>query len=549
MRVALIALALVVLLAACAGRPPAGVSTNQATTSEVLELFDSSPSTISIDTSGQTAAPDPSPFTPAEIEPSTGTTVELAPVLPPPEAPEAQPSPEMSPTPKFGTLSVRADATTSEGGSSPDWIDARPDLIPFPDAKKGWETAIVIGDALSVGAPPSPERFIGVGVMNIGPGPSQELEATLVVNGKEVLTLSIPPLAPAEGYSTYVALEGIVDRLSLGPGAYPFGLQVDPANAIDESDEANNRYSRQMVMAQSPSPVRTPQTSLEFRLRQMIDNHIWVNRSNVREVVALAQQALGDIPIDYARIRLNVLPFVEFNRVYGNVLGKDEQQKSKLARQAATYPEVGMGFVMGSASRQEIVIREGLVEQVFSVLCRELGGAYYAQVNQSGKTKGMASEANELAVTLFEAYAVRLMQEKHGWDGINNVSYAVDTGILTASFNDTGMFGRYIRRLWSLAAEVGYSGREFASSQDFLEWYRYLVTLDDPSTYVTSLDRKAGAIETEKIIANLLWRGLVDKELLPLPDEVQLRADPAGKFGGRLTRDLLLISQARFIYP
>ncbi|MBI4330867.1 MAG: hypothetical protein HY673_06275 [Chloroflexi bacterium] len=425
-----------------------------------------------------------------------------------------------------------------------------PDLVPHADESRGWGAPVVLGTAGEIGAPGVGNGlFIGFGIENAGEYEAFDVISRLFVNSQEAWVFPVARLASRESAFGYVAVDDIASRLLLYPGSYRLELALDNDNFVDELDKSNNSYSVDMVVARAPVARRAPQSAVETQMQRLLDENTWVSGQNIAGVMAVAKEVLADVPIDYSRVKVTVLPFEVFNARYGDALGKNALEKTRLAENAASYPQVGLGYVRGTAAVQEVVIREGLLNQVLTVLFRELGGAFYQQYNARGKVLGSASEANELAVTLFEAYAMRLLQEKYGWGGVANVSYRVDRRPIVAALWDGGPLGRYVRRAWALAVNFGSDGRNYVSSRQLYAWYLNLINMRDPTVFVRSLDQAAADMDRNAIARNVAWRGLVDKDPSPLPDPVRKAVDPRGTIGPALTEDYLLVFQTHFVYP
>ncbi|GEM_PF-3480171 len=429
-----------------------------------------------------------------------------------------------------------------------------PDLKPH--TPQGWDAPIKFisseGSLLQSGVPFQPGRSVVATVINSGTRTAVNVPLSLLIDGTLVYTAVLPQVLPGRFLTAAVPLDDAVVRYKLKSGRHVFQLIVDPQNDIEELDNTNNSYSADIDVAVARAPVarREPQSPAEAKIQKMFDEYTWISGSNIDEVVEIAKEVLKDIPIDWSIVRVNALPFDEFNVRYGQIAGRTPEEKIRAQQSVAATPLTGYAFFQGSNLQQSIVVREGLLAQVLPFVLREIGGGYYIRTNPQGLMRSSAIPTQEFVVDIAEAYGLQVLKEKFGWDGLARVSHLIrpDVESTVASYvNSDELLGVSVRIPWLIAAESGHpDGR--VPSDVLLRTFLNFVSMSDPGPYINSVVARSQAMDRGRVIAAIESR-VVDKELTIIPEPVRQRLDPGRKYGNELSLDLVLINQLSFYRP
>lgn len=121
-------------------------------------------------------------------------------------------------------------------------VDARPDLSPF---------AIHHAAPAAAGRPVT----LNVGVANLGAGPAESFALIAVNEEKLIGRVLVSPLPAATAGSIPLTVQ--FDE----PGEYLVCVIADPADAIDETDETNNRFCQPIVVERARELVGDPNSN------------------------------------------------------------------------------------------------------------------------------------------------------------------------------------------------------------------------------------------------------------------------------------------------
>lgn len=113
---------------------------------------------------------------------------------------------------------------------------------------------MVLGDKAEAG---DTKQYIGVGITNSG-GKVADIVVALGSQGKSGHVWRIPELASGKETVLHVSVDDVLKQLSLTPGKYTFGINIDPQNVIEESDETNNKYTADLTISATASPSPAP---------------------------------------------------------------------------------------------------------------------------------------------------------------------------------------------------------------------------------------------------------------------------------------------------
>ncbi|MBI4330545.1 MAG: hypothetical protein HY673_04625 [Chloroflexi bacterium] len=441
-----------------------------------------------------------------------------------------------------------------------------PDLK--PGMLNGWQTPVVLLDSkaglLSTGTPFAPGRQVGLAITNSGTKAAGEVAYWLLIDNGLVFTASVPQLLPGQTVSAILGLDELVNLYRLEPGPHRFTVVVDPKITVEELDESNNVFSAEFDIAVARPPVRSAPASSPagLRIQQMFEGYRWITDDNLPELLAVAREVFKDLPIDWYGMSVKVLPFNEFNKLYGEA-GRTPGEKAALVRAAENNSLYGFGFAfVNRTSRQpgntpgvqsSITLREGILVQVLPLLLRELGGTYSYQRNFETASRMRGSLSREFDLDLLQAYGTSILVEKFGWGGLTDVSYLTDLSWVSSSLKASDPVenlsaGLTIRTLWAAAIEAGYPEGRVPSSV-WLKLYEGLVRAADPATHINSLVRKAQALDRDAI-ARTIGARVVNRPPAVIRGAIRQKIDPQGRHGDYLTLDDVIIHNlSPFVLP
>lgn len=505
----------------------------------------------------------------APLEPTPVVTPDAVPSPVPLPFPTPAVTPVLTPVPTLSPAPPATSKPTPAPTAAP--LDVpRPDVAPY--TQNGSSGPIVVGTPRQLGVKPvfaGDERlYVAYSVQNLArkgsPVPSfpTEFYGSAFVAGLElridghVADNRSFSLAPGGNVTFSMPLEDAVRKVLnetgvfLAGGTRKFELALGTANAdfppLAELNTANNSASANLAyrLAKLPVPKRVPQSDIEAKIQYHADNYTWFTEQNKSDLIAILKGHLKDVPINWSMVALTILPFDDYNKKFGDALGKTQEEKEINAAVVARTPLRGAAFVEGSSSSQRIFIREGILPQVLIAASREFTGAYYMQKNPVGVVNGAPSNAHEFIITVGQIYFAAKLTEDSGWGGLTNVSYLEGTSSAAGYVTSLGLQGQTVRRAWVLASQLkgrGYDPNNIPSSV-WLEEYNKLVAMQDPTSTVIRLDEEAKKLKPD-YIQELIRERVSDVPPVPLPDKVRMKIDPQGTFGKTLSLDRIISVQ------
>jgi len=426
----------------------------------------------------------------------------------------------------------------------------------IPLQEKGWNDAIVLlddtGNVLSSGVPFQPGRHVGFALANTGPRSAENVFYRLGFDGRDIYSQSVPQMQPGEARVSTVNLDEVVHSNGVRSGRHRIELTVDPAKPAGTRVGSGSSFALDvdLAVARSPASRRAAQSPAEQAIQEMSGNSTWISSRNIAEVVAIAKEVLGNIPLDWSGMDFSVLPFNEYNARHGEVIGKTAAEKRRLAEQLEEYSLGGAGFhyFPSSHQRAHVILREGLLVQVLPIILREVGGIYaiqrtYGQKDYEWVFIGRASSSPEFDLAVFMAYGVRVLVEKFGWGYVTNVSYL--------NLRDSGGPG-YLRAgetwdLWTAATDAGYAEGDVPSSF-WLKLHTDILNMKNPAGYIDSVAARGQALDRERV-ARIVESRAVDKEHTIVPDTIRRKLDAAGRYSETLSLDRVLVNQMQYVMP
>ena len=175
-----------------------------------------------------------------------------------------------------------------------------PNLVPA--WKFGWDGPIVVSGerGTSIDAAPVLGRtaYIDIAVANLSTvQPRQPFSVDLYFDEQKVESFRFSTTSPATS-ETLLDWAGLADAVELTPGRHVLKLVIDPENAIDETNEADNTFEKSVTWSEEPADRPQPKTYTEDALRWML--------ADLRGLIGLRQPAFEPGGIDYRRDVLRV---------------------------------------------------------------------------------------------------------------------------------------------------------------------------------------------------------------------------------------------------
>ena len=470
---------------------------------------------------------------------------------------------DVPPTPTFRTPTPKPTKAPTVAPTPPlstPIPTVKPTPLPFasdlaPHTPTGWTGPVTLfendGTLLTNSTDYKQGREVGYSLTNTGNKTARDFNVALYVNGERSKIIPVEELKPGNSITGKVSLDELIIRHKLkSTDQNTFGIYVDFENKIPEldKDEEANTYTTegiQIKVAKDPTPRREPESAKEAEIQTAFDNFTWYTQANVSELTAIAKEVLKDVPLDWSKVKVSILPVEEFNQSYDDVFGD--------ARGAPKESLRGFGYLTGTTALQEVYLREGIISQTLPSLIRELGSAPYAQTNINGLISAAsvngASGGTELDQALLESYGLSVLNEKFNWSSLTAASiYAGNDTTILRTITDSGMRGMEVRSLWALANREGYENGKVPSDV-WLRLYTDLIQMPDPTAYLLELGTEANNLETASVSDIIKSNIFVDKEETILPKDIQRKLDPNNIFSDSLSLDRITINQNSTTYP
>ncbi len=493
-----------------------------------------------------TSTPAPIQSTPFPALTPTSTPAPIQSTPFPALTPTSTPAPQPSATPVLSPTATPSPAQTPVPTRSPN-PESLADLSPYAFTQFGWQAPIVIGDKKLVNAA-TDGTYVGVGIANSGRTGAGSFSAELFVDGHKAYTWNVEPLQNGQATIRHVPVIDVIRNVweqhgvYLRSGEHSLEVRIDSGNNVRESSEDNNTRSLQQTysVAKAPVPRREPQSEVEAKIQKMFDEYTWLTKENESGLLAIAKDVLRDVPIDWSKVKLEILPYEEFNARYTATFNSRPSESNK---------HVGLGFLTGTTAAQEIYLREGTVPALLPVLIRELGGARYAQSNNSGMLKiadiNPKQGAKELFQGIFEQYGVSVLNEQYGWEGLTNVSYIanrsrINSFMFAVNNPASSSPGMEIRSVWSIEAAAGYGPGE-APAAFWLGYFNQYTGLPNPVARTHEIGAAAMKYDPGRIQTALNGR-FVDAPPVALPSELKETLNVT-------YLDDVVLAQNTFAYP
>ncbi len=191
---------------------------------------------------------------------------------------------------------VEAASTLTEYPEPP----ALPNLVPA--WKFGWDGPIVVsrerGTSLDAAPVLGRTAYIDIAVANLSTvQPGRPFSVDLYFDEQKVESFSFSTTSPATS-ETLLDWAGLAEAVDLTPGRHVLKLVIDPENAIDETNEADNTFEKSVTWSGEPDEQPQPKTYTEDELRWML--------ADLRGLVDLRQPAFEPGSADYRRDILRV---------------------------------------------------------------------------------------------------------------------------------------------------------------------------------------------------------------------------------------------------
>jgi hypothetical protein len=440
--------------------------------------------------------------TPVAVVETTPTPTPAATPTPTPETPSPTPSTEPEPTPT-------APATG-------------PDITPY---NVEGDAAIVVDNQVS----DYQDITIKAGVTNIGNAPAKDVVVELKKGTTTLYEWNFKTIAASQKIPLEVTVGEIMEKTSISAGVV--SLMINCVARDDELSVVNNWMTQNdLKLALPPAPRGGSQSVMGKKVQDAIDNSTWYTETNKQELLDIVKDILKDNFPYWNVVHVFILPYDDYNDLYAQ---KNDNKQPNLNRYKGNY------FYEGYINGATIYVREGTFFQVLPDLLDALGLIFYAQKNYDGYRAGLSSGADVLAGHIYEAYGIAFMRENYGLDGFLNVSVLLDASSYPDIAKDVNT-----QRLWAIAADKGYPDGG-VPAKTFLDEFKYLTGLGDPSSYVQGLNAEVNSLDKVAIKNLLSWR-MVDKELTMLPYSAASKISPDNN---KASLDIVIVSQSFIAYP
>lgn len=164
---------------------------------------------------------------------------------------------------------------------------ALPNLV--PGWRFGWDGPIVVsqerGTSLDTAPVLGKTAYIDLAVANLSTvKPPQPFSVDLYFDEQKVRTFEFSADSQS-GDETLLDWPGLTDAVEPTPGRHVLKLVIDPENAIEETDEADNTFEKSVTWRDEPASPPQPTTYSDDELRWML--------RDLRELIGLRQPALA----------------------------------------------------------------------------------------------------------------------------------------------------------------------------------------------------------------------------------------------------------------
>ncbi len=140
--------------------------------------------------------------------------------------------------------------------------------------------------------------YIDVAVANLSTvQPPQPFSVDLYFDKQKVESFRFSTTSPAST-KTLLDWDGLTDAVELTPGRHVLKLVIDPENAVDETNEADNTFEKYVTWLDEPPTLPTPTTYSEDELREML--------AGLRDLLGLRQPAVDPDGTDHSEDVLRV---------------------------------------------------------------------------------------------------------------------------------------------------------------------------------------------------------------------------------------------------
>jgi hypothetical protein len=391
------------------------------------------------------------------------------------------------------------------------------------------------------------DREIFVGFENKGKSPSPsftvEMYATCAVPKarspvkKLVSTLVIDALPVDGSVKKSFSIDDLVVTLKQYSnnlaGNYNFEVSIDSSGAMKESDETNNKTTiNNIALARAPLP------ELAYDLNKVY------TASDLSALLNVATNGLDgkggplamykQMGLDLSKVTIQIEQKTTAKEIYDKAFGTN-----------SSWGFRSLGFCQTlSGGRQRILLSEGILPQIASILGRESGVALYAQKNPEGLKAGIAVGANELFAGLSQWCCVTYFAEK-GMH-LDNFSYEVNNASWDYFLEGNLAVNKHSRALWAIAAKLGYPNGGVPSDV-LLKEMDYFMSLKDPTDYATKLYNEP--LNKDAIKSTIYWKA-ADKPQTMLTLETTKRiTDNPESITTAVSVDLVKVSQDNILYP
>ena len=147
-----------------------------------------------------------------------------------------------------------------------------PNLVPA--WKFGWDAPIVVSQERGTSLDTTPvlgrTAYIDLAVANLSTvQPPQPFSVDLYFDEQKVESFRFSTTSPA-GTETLLDWEGLTDAVDPTPGRHVLKLVIDPENAVDETNEADNTFEKYVTWRDEPTAQPQPTTYSDDELRWML---------------------------------------------------------------------------------------------------------------------------------------------------------------------------------------------------------------------------------------------------------------------------------------
>ena len=287
-----------------------------------------------------------------------------------------------------------------------------PNLVPA--WKFGWDGPIVVsrerGTSLDAAPVLGRTAYIDLAVANLSTvQPPQPFSVDLYFDERKVESFRFSTTSPATS-ETLLDWEGLTEAVEPTPGRHVLRLVIDPENAIDETNEADNTFEKSVTWREEPASPPQPTTYSDDELRWMLRDLLGLidlrqpafepggpdHREDVLRVAEAGYFLLTGRSMRDERLTVDLLPSEEYAAWVDEDFAKsfavtEESDYEGLVRSRELMKDHALGLKTRRRGEVAVVVDAGQhTDSALNSLVHELGHAVQDFVNP-GQTEEFAS--------------------------------------------------------------------------------------------------------------------------------------------------------------